>query len=109
MRRACASLLLLVLMGAIFAPLAHASLTPRSHACCVKQKHSAATSIGQASADRARHACCTLALEGAAAPAAPRLAARPLPAHPIIEEFYPSADSAEPIAHESERAPPAQQ
>ena len=107
MRRTCASLLLLLVLGAIFAPLAHASYGKTSHACCLKKNHGK-TAISQAAAhDQSQHACCTLATLHAAAPTVSRPATRPQLAHPVIEEFYPSEESAEPIALESDRAPPA--
>jgi hypothetical protein len=106
MRRTCASLLLLLLVAAMFAPLADASYG-KSHACCLKKGHGKTAVSQPATSDTSKHACCTLATLGAAAPSAPRQTARPQRAHPIIEEFYPSAESTDPIALESERAPPA--
>jgi hypothetical protein len=107
MRRTCASLLLLLVLGATFAPVAHASYGKSAHACCLKKSHGKTAISQAASYDQGQHACCTLATLDTATPAAPRLATRPQLAHPIIEEFYPAEGSAEPIALESERAPPA--
>lgn len=110
MRRSFASLLLLVLVAAMFAPLAHASLGKPAHACCVRRHHGGGKAASSsAPAESSRHACCTLALERVAAPAAPPLAARPAAAHPVIEEFYPALESQDALARESERAPPARQ
>src|SRR3954469_22049388 len=107
MRRTGASLVLLVVMSAVFAPLAHATLTPNAHACCVKQHHRGATTVRPgSSSDQSRHACCTLATLSATPAQGPKLSGRPLPAHPFVEEFYPAVESSDPIARESERAPP---
>ncbi|HSE49962.1 MAG TPA: hypothetical protein VLA96_12205 [Terriglobales bacterium] len=107
MRRTCASLLLLLVLGVIFAPLAHASYGRSAHACCLKKTHGKTAISQAASHGQSRHACCTLATLDTATPAAPRPATRPQLAHPVIEEFYPAEDSAEPLALESDRAPPA--
>lgn len=92
MRRTCASLLLLLLAGASFAPLAHAKLTgaapPRPE-------------VTLPSAGGSQHGSGALPGEPPSARLAP---ARPLPAHPIIEEFYPPEKPADALARETEAA-----
>jgi hypothetical protein len=87
-----------------FAPLAQAKLT-NGHACCVKQRH-AQTPAATSSASASQHDCCTLAPVTPAAPTTTtKFPARPLPAHPFVEEFYPASESSDSISQTAERAP----
>src|SRR2546423_15674451 len=106
MRRSIASLALLVVVLAVFAPLAHATVLRNAHACCFKKQHSGTAVSRATSGDPAQHACCSLATLAATPAARITLGARPLPAHPFITEFYPDADSTDAVPHQANRAPP---
>ena len=110
MRKVTAHLALLVVVLAVFAPVAHATVLRNAHACCFKRQHSA-TAIahmnGTGSSDPMQHACCSLATLHATPAARTTLGARPLPAHPFVTEFYPDADSTDAAPNQANRAPPA--
>src|SRR5438477_11824514 len=107
MRKLAAHLALVVVVLAVFAPVAHATVLRNAHACCFKQHHDA-TAIGRLSSmDTSQHACCSLATLHATPAARTTLCARPLPAHPFLTEFYPDADSSDAAPNQAGRAPPA--
>ena len=107
MRKVTASLALLVVALAVFAPVAHATVLRNAHACCFKKQHSG-TAVSRANAaDPAQHACCSLATLHATPAAPTTMVSRPLPAHPFVTEFYPDADSSDTAPNQANRAPPA--
>ena len=107
MRKASASLALLVITLAVFAPVAHATVLRNAHACCFRQHHGESAILQASSGDAAQHACCSLATLHAASPARTALGGHRLPSHPFITEFYPDPDSSESSSHQADRAPPA--
>ena len=108
MRRFLASLTLLVMVAAVLAPVAHASVTKDPHACCFKRHHDTTTVTRVMSMDPAEQDCCGTAILHAAAPApSPAAAAKPALSHPFLVEFYPSADSSDSATRQAQRAPPA--
>jgi|GEM_PF-6032908 len=107
MRKVTATLALLVVALAVFAPVAHATVLRHAHACCFKKQHSGVAMSRATSGDASQHACCSLATLNAAATAGTTLGSRPLPAHPFVTEFYPDADSSDAPPSQANRAPPA--
>jgi hypothetical protein len=110
MRKLAAHLALVVVVLAVFAPVAHATVLRNAHACCFRRQHSAtdvAHVNGTGLADPLQHACCSLATLHATPAARTTLGARPLPAHPFVSEFYPDADSTDAAPNQANRAPPA--
>jgi hypothetical protein len=107
MRKVTASLALLVVALAVFAPVAHATVLRNAHACCFKKQHSGKAVSHATAADPAQHSCCSLATLHAAAAAPTTMGSRPLPAHPFVSEFYPDADSSDAAPNQANRAPPA--
>jgi hypothetical protein len=107
MRKVTASLALLVVGFAVFAPVAHATVLRNAHACCFKRQHSGTAVSRSTSADPAQHACCSLATLHATPAVRATLGSRPLPAHPFVTEFYPDADSSDSAPNQADRAPPA--
>jgi hypothetical protein len=108
MRRTWASALLLVLVAAMFVPLASASIPRDAHACCHKA-HDQAMFQRQMPCGPGQHSCCgATVMNVAAAPAArPMTAAKPAKSHPFLVEFYQDADSSVSATRQADRAPPA--
>ena len=107
MRKVTASLALLVVVLAVFAPVAHATVLRNAHACCFKKQHAGAAVGRQDSADPAQHACCSLATLAATPAAQPALSSRPQTSHPFVTEYHPDADSSHSVRRQADRAPPA--
>ncbi|MDP9267763.1 MAG: hypothetical protein M3P27_05490 [Acidobacteriota bacterium] len=107
MRKVTASLALLIVAVAVFAPVAHATVLRNAHACCFKKQQSGRAVSRSTAADPAQHACCSLATLHATPAANKAQGSRPLPAHPFVTEFYPAADSSDAAPNQANRAPPA--
>ena len=106
MRRTIAITALLVVMAAVLAPMAQATIGAKSHACCLRQHHGAATMSALGSGDSGQHACCSAATLLTSAAPARAAGVKPLPTHPFITEFYPDADSSDSTPRQANRAPP---
>jgi len=107
MRKVTATLALLVVALAVFAPVAHATVLRNAHACCFKKQHSGVAVSRATAGDMSQHACCSLATLHATAATGTTLGSQPLPAHPFVTEFYPDADSSDAAPSQANRAPPA--
>lgn len=107
MRRTWASALLLVLVAAMFVPLAGASIPRDAHACC-RKAHDQAMFQRQMPCGPSQHSCCgATVMNVAATPAArPMTAAKPAASHPYVEEFYPAQESSDGLTRQAQRAPP---
>ena len=107
MRRFLSSVLLLVVVAAVFAPAASASIAKNVHACCLKRHYDTNTLERQNSCGPMQHSCCGATLNVAATLATrPAAAVKPAASHPFLQEFYPDADSSDSVTRQAQRAPP---
>jgi hypothetical protein len=106
MRRSLASLLLLVVALAVFAPLAEATVLRNAHACCFKRRHGDAPALSRSGGDPAQHACCGAATVLAATPSLPAADMQPLAAHGLAAELGRTSRISLHLSRPSGRAPP---
>ncbi|MBI2678187.1 MAG: hypothetical protein HYX28_05355 [Candidatus Koribacter versatilis] len=107
MRRVTASLALFVVMLAVFAPMARATVLRNADACSFKKQHRGTAISHRESSGASQHARCSPATLQATPAAPATLGARPLPSHPFVTEFYPDAESTDAAPRQANRAPPA--